>query len=59
MKKQEQQTQTGGLHDSVGFPGFKEEGYVQSLEEQLQAMEANGLTVERTPEGILVTPKTN
>jgi hypothetical protein len=59
MKKQEQQTQTGELHDSVGFPGFKEEGYAQPLEEQLKAMEANGFDVDKTDKGILITVKTN
>lgn len=51
------ETATGGLHDSVGFPGFKEEGYVQSLDDQLDAMESNGFDVEETSQGIFITPK--
>lgn len=50
-------TATGALHNSVGFPGFKEEGYVQPLELQLASMERNGYQVEHTPNGILVTKK--
>ena len=47
---------TGGLHDSVGFAPFKGEGYVQSLDEQLKSIRANGFEVEETPSGILITP---
>lgn len=55
----ENTTQTGGLHDSVGFPGFKEAGYSQPLDEQLEAMKANGFNVEKTEDGILITPSTS
>ena len=54
-----EKTQTGGLHDSVGFPGFKEEGYTQPLEDQLEAMKANGFDVEKTDQGILITKSTS
>lgn len=57
--KTENTTQTGGLHDSVGFPGFKEAGYSQPLDEQLEAMKANGFTVEKTQDGIFITPSTS
>ncbi len=50
-------TATGGLHDSVGFSPFKGEGYVQPLKQQLGSMASNGLKIEHTPEGILVTVK--
>lgn len=55
----ENKTQTGGLHDSVGFPGFKEAGYSQPLDEQLEAMKANGFDVEKTQDGIFITPSTS
>lgn len=47
------------IPDNVGFPGFKGEGYVQPLEEQLESMKSNGFDVDKTAEGILITPKTN
>lgn len=51
------ETITGGLHSSVGFPGFQEEGYVQSQEERVESLKANGFDVDITDKGILVTPK--
>lgn len=50
-------TQTGKLHDSVGFSAGKGEGYNQPLNEQLESMKKSGYEVERTPKGILITPK--
>ena len=52
------QTTSGKLHDSVGFSAGKGEGgYTQPLNEQLDAMKSNGFQVEKTPKGILITPK--
>ena len=50
-------TQTGALHDSVGFSAGKGEANFLPLEEQLDSMEKNGFNVERTNLGILITPK--
>ncbi len=47
-------TQFGSLHDSVGFS--KTDGPITPLEAQLEAMEKSGHTVERTDNGILITP---
>lgn len=48
-------TMTGPLHDSVGFS--RTDGPIMPLEEQLKEMEKNGLLVERTPNGIIITKK--
>ena len=56
-KKTTKPESNGAIPDNVGFPGFKGEGYVQPLQEQLAAIRANGFEVEETPDGILITPQ--
>lgn len=46
-------TASGKIPDNVGFS--RTDGVIMPLEEQLAEMERNGLKVERTPNGILIT----
>lgn len=51
-------THTGALHASFGFSAGKGEDETRiPLEEQLRQIADNGYEVERTPNGILITPK--
>jgi hypothetical protein len=47
------------IPDSVGFSSGKGEGYMQPREEQLESMKSNGFDVDKTTDGIIITPKTN
>jgi len=46
-------TASGKIPDNVGFS--RTDGIAMPLDEQLAEMERNGLKVERTPNGILIT----
>lgn len=48
-------TMTGKIPDNVGFS--RTDGEAMPLDEQLKEMEKNGLLVERTPNGIIITKK--
>ena len=47
------ETNTGGIHSSVGFPGNMG-GEPISLEKNLEILESNGFNVEKTDKGILI-----
>ena len=48
-------TASGKIPDSVGFS--RTDGPIMPLDEQLADMERNGLIVERTPNGIIISKK--
>lgn len=48
-------TKSGKIPDNVGFS--KTDGVIMPLDEQLAEMERNGLIVERTPNGIIISKK--
>jgi len=48
-------TASGKIPDNVGFS--RTDGTIMPLDEQLKEMEKNGLLVERTPNGIIITKK--
>ena len=48
-------TASGKIPDNVGFS--RTDGPIMPLDEQLKEMEKNGLLVERTPNGIIITKR--
>lgn len=49
-------TSSGAIPANVGFSSGKGEATFLPLNEQLESMERNGFTVEKTLNGILITP---
>jgi hypothetical protein len=49
-------TESGKIPDNVGFS--RTDGYIMPLDDQLKAMEKNGLIIEKTPNGIFITKST-
>jgi len=49
-------TASGKIPDNVGFS--RTDGPIMSLDDQLKEMEKNGLTIEKTPDGIFITKTT-